>query len=59
MRRLEAECDKAVRDPALAQALRQRGIEPGFRGAGSFASFLAREQAQWKSVVAYAKITVD
>ncbi len=59
VQRLEAEAAKAVRDPALAQALRQRGIEPGFRGAGDFAAHLKREQAQWKSVVDYAKIVLD
>ena len=59
VQRLEAECAKAVRDPALAQALRQRGIEPGFRGAADFATHLQRELAQWKSVVDYAKITLE
>ena len=59
VQRLEAECAKAVRDPALAQALRQRGIEPGFRGAADFAAHLQRELAQWKSVVDYAKITLE
>lgn len=59
VQRLEAESAKTVRDPAIVQALRQRGIEPGFRGSADFGAFLAREQAQWKSVVAYAKITVD
>jgi tripartite-type tricarboxylate transporter receptor subunit TctC len=59
VQRLEAECAKALRDPALVQALRQRGIEPQFRGSAEFASHIGRERAQWKAVVDYARITVD
>jgi tripartite-type tricarboxylate transporter receptor subunit TctC len=59
VQRLEAEVGKAVQDPALAQSLRQRGIEPGFRNATDFATHLRREQAQWKAVVDFAKIVVD
>lgn len=59
VQRLEAEAAKALRDPALAQALRQRGIDPGFRGAAEFATHLQREQAQWKTVVDYAKIVLE
>lgn len=59
VQRLEAECAKAVRDTALAQTLRQRGIEPVFKGAADFGGFLAREAAQWRTVAAYAKITAD
>jgi tripartite-type tricarboxylate transporter receptor subunit TctC len=59
VQRLETESAKLVRDPALVAALRQRGITPGFRGASDFAAHLAREQAQWQAVVAYAKIQLD
>lgn len=59
VQRLEAECAKALRDPALVQAMRQRGIEPGFRGSADVAAHLQRELAQWKTVVDYAKIVLD
>ena len=59
VQRLEAEVAKAVQDPALAQSLRQRGIEPGFRNATDFAAHLRRELSQWKAVVDFAKIVVD
>ena len=51
VQRLESEVRKAVQDPALSQSLRQRGIEPGFRGVADFTAHLKREQAQWKAVV--------
>ena len=59
VQRLEAEVAKAVQDPALAQSLRQRGIEPGFRNATDFAAHLRRELSQWKAVVDFAKIVVE
>ena len=59
VQRLEAECAKALRDPALVQSLRQRGIEPQFRGSADFAAYLARERAQWKTVVDYARIVLE
>ncbi len=59
VQRLEAECAKALRDPALVQTLRQRGIDPQFRNGADFAAYIARERAQWKTVVDYAKIVLE
>jgi len=59
VQRLEAESAKALRDPALAATLRQRGIEPAFRGSADFAAHLERERAQWKAVVDYARIVLE
>ena len=59
VQRLEAECAKAMRDPALVAALRQRGIEPQFRGSTDFSAHLTRERAQWKTTVDYARIVID
>jgi len=59
VQRLEAECAKALRDPGLVQSLRQRGIEPQFRGSTDFAAYLARERTQWKAVIDYARIVLE
>lgn len=59
IQRLEAEAAKLSRDPALAQNLRQRGIDPTFRSGTDFAAHLARETAQWKQVVDYAKVVLE
>ena len=59
VQRLEAESAKALRDPALAATLRQRGIEPAYRGSADFAAHLERERAQWKAVVDYARIVLE
>ncbi len=59
VQRLEQSVAKAVGDPAVSQALLAQGITPGFRGAADFARHLARETAQWREVVAYAKVVLD
>jgi tripartite-type tricarboxylate transporter receptor subunit TctC len=59
VQRLEQAVLKAVADPALTQALTRQGIEARPRNAADFARHLSRETAQWREVVAYAKVVLE
>lgn len=59
VQRLEQATLKALGDATLAQALQRLGIQPQPRAAAEFTRHLARESAQWREVVAYAKVVLE
>jgi tripartite-type tricarboxylate transporter receptor subunit TctC len=50
---------RAVRVPELAERLRRDGVDPVGGTTAEFAALIAREIAQWREVIAAAKITAD
>lgn len=59
VRQLEAALVKTLQDPALAKAMRERGIDPMPMDAGEFARFAARERERWRAVVQQSGIKAD
>ncbi len=50
---------RAVRTPEVAERLRRDGVDPVGSTPADFAALIAREIAQWRDVIAAAKITVE
>jgi tripartite-type tricarboxylate transporter receptor subunit TctC len=50
---------RAVRAPEVAERLRRDGVDPVGSTPADFAALIAREIAQWRDVIAAAKITVE
>jgi len=57
--RLAVAIQNAVRLPALADRLKQDGVEPGGGTPQAFAALIAKEIVQWRSLAQSAKITLD
>ena len=57
--RLGAEIVAALRDPAIAQRLRDYGAEPAPLGPAEYDAFIATEVAKWAPVVRASGVTVD
>ncbi|MGE0800359.1 MAG: Bug family tripartite tricarboxylate transporter substrate binding protein [Lautropia sp.] len=57
--RLSTEISRIVRQPAVSESLKQRGLEPGAESPAAFRERLATESAHWQAVVRKAGITVE
>jgi tripartite-type tricarboxylate transporter receptor subunit TctC len=57
--KLAAVAMRAVRAPEVAERLRRDGVDPVGSTPANFAALIAREIAQWRDVIAAAKITVE
>jgi len=57
--KLAAAAMRAVRAPEVAERLRRDGVDPVGGTSADFAALIPREIAQWRDVIAAAKITVQ
>jgi tripartite-type tricarboxylate transporter receptor subunit TctC len=57
--KLAATAMRAVRAPEVAERLRRDGVDPVGGTSADFAALIGREIAQWRDVIAAAKITVQ
>ena len=57
--KLAAAAMRAVRAPEVAERLRRDGVDPVGGTPAEFAALIAREIAQWREVIAAAKITAE
>ena len=57
--RLNAECAKALRSPALAPRLEAEGAEPNPGTPEAFGALIVAERVRWGALVARAKVTPD
>jgi tripartite-type tricarboxylate transporter receptor subunit TctC len=57
--KLAAAAMRAVRAPEVAERLRRDGVDPVGGASADFAALIPREIAQWRDVIAAAKITVQ
>lgn len=59
LERIHASIARALQDPELAKAYQAQGLEVVDRGPQAFSTYMQRELAQWKPVIARNGITLD
>ena len=59
VRRMQEECQKALRSSAIAERLANEDAVPGGGPSAEFAAFIAQQQRLWKGIVAKAGIKAD
>jgi tripartite-type tricarboxylate transporter receptor subunit TctC len=57
--KIEQALERVAQQPEVKAAIQKAGAEPTWVNAQGMASFMQADTAQWKTVAAYAKITLD